>query len=186
MKELLLSIKNCLLTLLVFSGGYTLVVLAFAMVASPEGRMGSLITDESGTIHGSSLIGQAFTQERYFSPRPSAVNYNASATGASNLSPKNPQITERAKGIVNSLELSEEEKVPADLVTASGSGVEPHISFTSAMIQVPRVARARSLDEEKVRSLVDAYKDSPTLERLGAEPLVNVLLLNMALDDSEE
>lgn len=186
MNDFALSLKHCILTQLVFCGGYTLAVLTFSMVASPEGRHGSLIADESGAIRGSSLIGQSFSEARYFWPRPSAVGYDASATGGSNLSPKNPEIAERAGGIIETLDLGEGEDVPADLVTASGSGVEPHITESSAILQVPRVARARRLTEDQVRTLVVQFKDSPTLEVLGGEPLVNVLMLNMALDRLEE
>jgi K+-transporting ATPase ATPase C chain len=186
MKDLIVSFKHCLLSLLVFGGGYTLLVLAFAMVVAPEARIGSLLTDVDGTIRGASLIGQSFTQPKYFRPRPSAVNYDASATGGSNLSPKNPEISERAKGIVDSMGLSEGQFVPADLVTASGSGVEPHITYAAALLQTPRVAQARGLSEESLRSTIDRFKDSFALEVLGAEPLVNVLMLNMALDKGEE
>jgi K+-transporting ATPase ATPase C chain len=186
MNDFALSLKHCILTQLVFCGCYTLAILTFAMVASPEGRQGSLIADESGTIRGSILIGQSFSEARYFWPRPSAVGYDASATGGSNLSPKNPEIAERARGILERLNLGEGKEVPADLVTASGSGVEPHITESSAFLQVPRVARARQLPEDRIRVLIDSSKDSPTLEILGSEPLVNVLMLNMALDGTEE
>lgn len=186
MYDLITSLKHCLLTLLVFSGVYTLTVLGFAMAVSPDGRKGSLLVDETGTVRGSSLIGQSFTQPGYFWPRPSAVNYDASATGGSNLSPKNPKVAERAEGIIKALGTAQGQDIPADLVTTSGSGVEPHISYASALLQAPRVAQARQLPEESVRKLIDQSKDSPTLEVLGSEPLVNVLSLNMALDRTKE
>jgi K+-transporting ATPase ATPase C chain len=131
------------------------------------------------------LLAQNFTRPEYFWPRPSAVDYNASATGGSNLSPTNPAITERASQIIARLQPGEGQLVPAELVLASGGGMDPHITLQAAEFQVPRVAKARNMEELKVRELIRQHTDSPTLTVLGGEPLVNVLELNLALDETE-
>jgi K+-transporting ATPase ATPase C chain len=128
------------------------------------------------------LLSQRFTRPEYFWPRPSAVDYNASATGGSNLSPTNPKITERAKEIVARLRPSGDMQVPADLVTTSGSGMDPHITLAAAKLQVPRVAAARELSANLLEQLVRDQADPPTFSALRGEPLVNVLELNLALD----
>jgi K+-transporting ATPase ATPase C chain len=152
-------------------------------MTAPEARHGSLIRDEEGSVVGSRLLAQDFTRPEYFWPRPSACDYNASATGGSNLSPTNPKITERAKEIISQLELQEGQLVPADLVTASGSGMDPNITLSAALFQAPRVASARRRPVESVEQLVRDCTDSSTLGLFGGEPLVNVLRLNLALDE---
>jgi K+-transporting ATPase ATPase C chain len=176
------SLRLFVLSLVVCSAGYSAVMLGFAAVAAPEKRQGSLIRAEDGTIVGSRLIAQGFTRPGYFWPRPSACDYNASATAGSNLSPTNSKITDRAKEIIGRLQPEEGKLVPADLVLASGGGMDPHISLSAALFQAPRVATARSLSVEGVNELVNQHTDSPTLASLGGEPIVNVLELNLALD----
>jgi K+-transporting ATPase ATPase C chain len=183
MNDFITSLRLFILSIVVCSAGYSAVMLAFASVVVPEKRQGSLIRKEDGTIVGSRLIAQKFTRPEYFWPRPSACDYNASATAGSNLSPTNPKITDRAKEIIGQLQPGEGQLVPADLVLASGGGMDPHISLSAAQFQVPRVAAARSLSAEKVTELVNLSTDSPTLAALGGEPIVNVLELNLALDD---
>lgn len=180
--DLLSSLKMCVSSICVFSGAYTLVVLLFAMVCAPESRDGSLIMDTEGTVLGSRLIGQPFTQPRYFWPRPSAVDYNAAEARGSNLSPTSPLIRERAKAILAKYQAGNGVQIPADLVTTSGSGVDPHISLQAACFQIDRVAAARHISPEQVKLLIDSTKDSPDLEWLGRGRVVNVLLLNLALD----
>ncbi len=182
MSDFITSLRLFLLSIVICSAGYSALMLAFASVAAPEMRQGSLIRREDGTLVGSSLIAQNFTRPEYFWPRPSACDYNASATAGSNLSPTNPKISDRAKVIIGRLQPGEGQLVPVDLVLASGGGMDPHITLAAAELQVPRVAAARHLSPEQVRGLVNQHTDSPTLAAFGGEPIVNVLELNLALD----
>jgi K+-transporting ATPase ATPase C chain len=145
-----------------------------------------MIQAEDGTIDGSRLIAQKFTRPEYFWPRPSACDFNASATAGSNLSPTNTKITDRAKEIIAQLKSGEGQLVPADLVTASGGGMDPHITLSAAMFQAPRVATARNLSADRVEELVREHTDSPTLAAFGGEQIVNVLELNLALDAASQ
>jgi K+-transporting ATPase ATPase C chain len=182
MSDIVTSLRLFVLSIIVCSAGYTALILGFAAVAAPQARQGSLVRSADGTIVGSRLLAQGFTRPEYFWPRPSACDYNASATAGSNLSPTNPKITERAQGIIERLKPGEGERVPADLVLASGGGMDPHITLGAALFQAPRVAAARALPEERVEALIREQTDSPTLDALGGEPIVNVLELNLALD----
>jgi K+-transporting ATPase ATPase C chain len=147
---------------------------------------GSLIRRADGTVVGSSLIAQKFTKPEYFQPRPSAVDYNAAATGGSNNGPTNPDqlkaVRERLDAVVK-LEGVSASAVPSEMVTASGGGMDPHIPPAAAAIQAPRVARARGVPVERVQELVAAHTEGPTLGFLG-RARVNVLELNLALDES--
>jgi K+-transporting ATPase ATPase C chain len=182
MQEIITSVRLVGVTMLICCAVYPWTVWQFARVAAPKQHEGSLIRDADGKVIGSSLIAQKFTRPEYVWPRPSAVDYDASATGGSNLSPLNPKIRARAKQLLVQLQRATDEKVPADLVTASGSGIDPHISLSAARFQAPRVATARGLQVQEVEELIDQHIDSPTLAALGGEPLVNVLQLNLALD----
>jgi K+-transporting ATPase ATPase C chain len=186
MSDFITSLRLFILSLAVCSAGYSAVMLGFASVAAPEKRQGSLIRKDDGTIVGSRLIAQKFTRPEYFWPRPSACDYNASATAGSNLSPTNSKITDRAKEIIGQLQPGEGQLVPADLVLASGGGMDPHISLAAAMFQAPRVAAARSISAEQVEELIRQHTDSPTLAVFGGEPIVNVLELNLALDSPQK
>jgi K+-transporting ATPase ATPase C chain len=172
------------LSIFVCSVAYPAVMLGFAAVAAPEKRQGSLVKKEDGTIVGSRLLAQKFTRPEYFWPRPSACDYNASATAGSNLSPTNAKLTDRAKEIIGQLKPAPSQLVPADLVAASGGGMDPHISLAGAMLQVPRVASARGMSEETVTKLVHEHTDGPTLAAFGGGPIVNVLELNVSLDQA--
>jgi len=148
----------------------------------PWKASGSLIRQGNGTILGSAQLAQAFTQPRYFWPRPSAVDYDASATGGSNLSPTNPLLTERAQALIGRYGLQEGQRIPADLVADSGSGMDPHITIEAARFQAPRVASVRNLPLERVSQLIEQHTEVPMLRVFGGEPVVNVLKLNIVLD----
>jgi K+-transporting ATPase ATPase C chain len=165
---------------------YPAIVTVVAQLVFPRQANGSLIVKDGKAI-GSSLIGQTFDDPKYFWGRPSATSpfgNNAGASSGSNLSPTNPDLIKAVQGRVDTLRAADPgntSPVPVDLVTASGSGLDPDISPAAAFYQVGRVARARKLDEAAVRDLVERHVEGRQLGLLG-EPRVNVLVLNLALD----
>jgi K+-transporting ATPase ATPase C chain len=176
---------------------YPFAITGIAGVAFPYQAQGSMITRD-GKVVGSALIGQVFADDKYFHGRPSATNapdpkdptktidapYNAANSGGSNLGPTNKALIDRVKGDVDKLkEENPSAAVPIDLVTASASGLDPHISPAAAYFQVPRVAKARNMPEDRVRALVADRVEGRLFGLLG-EPRVNVLALNLALDEA--
>jgi K+-transporting ATPase ATPase C chain len=184
--ELRTSFLAVLALAVILCGLYPLTAWVLAHGLFPGKAEGSLITRE-GIVVGSSLIGQGFSSPRYFHPRPSAAGqgYDAAQSGGSNLGPLSKNLVDVVARRVAAYRaengLPDSTPVPADAVTASGSGLDPHISVTNALLQVPRVAHARGLAGEDVRKKVEACTEGRTLGILG-EPRVNVLRLNLALD----
>jgi K+-transporting ATPase ATPase C chain len=181
--ELMASLRLVALSAVVCSAAYPLAVWGFAKAVVPEKSQGSLIYRDDGALVGSRLIAQSFTDPKYFWPRPSAVNFDASAAGGSNLSPTNPEITRRVREILARYELPSPAKLPAELVTMSGSGMDPHISLAAAKVQIPRVAAARGISAEELRGLVSQHAGALPLATMEKESIVNVLELNLALDE---
>jgi K+-transporting ATPase ATPase C chain len=174
------ALAACLVTFVVCAVGYPLVVWGLAQLLFPSAATGSLVYDRARTVVGSELVAQAFSSDRHFHSRPSAVDYKADATGGSNLGTKNPDLRAKVAERVKALDVSGG-LAPADLVTASGSGIDPHISPEAAQFQAQRLAAARGLSLERVRALIEARTERSGAI-FGAPPRVNVLLLNRDLE----
>jgi len=178
------SIRFTLVTALLLGLGYPLLVTGIARLVFPKQAGGSLIQLKDGTVIGSELLAQSFTSDRYFHPRPSAAGngYDATASGGSNLAQSSKTLVTRIQGDIDKLAAQNPGKpVPIDLVTTSGSGLDPDITPDNAFYQAPRVAKARNLSDENVRQLIQQHITPRQLGLLG-EPRVNVLSLNLDLD----
>ena len=190
-EEIAKDLKSCLmlfLTVCSLSIFYTLFITWGTQTFLPYQANGSLLY-VNGTAVGSELLGQNFSSPGYFHGRPSAVDYNGSNSGGSNLGPTSANLMEQVRQRIEKVRkengLSDNATVPADLVLASGSGLDPHISVAGALLQVPRVAGARVLPVQSVRALVERHIERPTFGIFGQEK-VNVLELNIALDEMEK
>lgn len=185
--ELRPAISATLVLAAVTCGAYPLLVTSIAQTAFKEQAKGSLITDKDGTVRGSALLSQNFAAENYFHPRPSAAGngHDAASSSGSNLGPTTQKlhdaIKERIANYRTTNGLAADAKVPADAVTASGCGLDPHISVKNAEAQAARVAKARNLSLEKIKELIAANTTKPDMGILG-DAGVNVLKLNLALD----
>lgn len=186
MKNVIISIKSFIIFSILLGLVYPLAITGIAQIAFPQKANGSLIV-ENGKIIGSSLIGQKFDKPEYFNSRPSAVDYNASGSGASNLGPTSKKLMERVKEangkweMVNGKRETGNGLIPADAVLASASGLDPHISIENAKLQAKRVAKIRGLQISTIDELISNNADSEFLGIWGQEG-VNVLKLNLALD----
>ena len=185
-KNLITAVLMTIVTTIILGLVYPLVVTGLAQVIFPDKANGQLIRNAEGTIVGSRLIGQPFTSPGYFRSRPSAAGangYDASGSGGSNLGPTNQKLIDRVRADVEKLQAENPGKpVPIDLVTTSGSGLDPHISPAAAEFQVPRVARECGMSEDELRQIVAAHTEGRQFRFLG-EPRVNVLELNLDLDN---
>ena len=179
-REILNALLACVVTFILCVVIYPAAVWGVAHLAFPRQAAGSLI-ERDGKVVGSELIAQPFVGESYFWPRPSAVDYKADATGGSNLGTKNPALRERIAASAGRLKASADAPAPVDLVTTSGGGLDPHVTREAADYQVARVAAARNLPPERVRSLVEARTERGG-GVVGAPARVNVLRLNLDLD----
>jgi K+-transporting ATPase ATPase C chain len=186
-RELRAALLSTLALAVVCCGLYPLLVFAIAQLCFPAKANGSLIVDAHGTVLGSRLIGQPFTTDKYFHPRPSSAGngYDPTSSGGSNLGPTSQKLRDTiAQNLADYRAqngLAANAPVPADAVTSSASGLDPHISPENAALQAPRVAKARGLSLDKVRQLIQENTDPPSFGLLG-DPGVNVLRLNLALD----
>ena len=188
-RALLISLRMAVVTIVLVGVVYPVLVWGIGTVLFPKQAAGSLVTGANGTVVGSALIGQQFTGDRYFLPRPSAAGagYDAMASSPSNLGPTSKAlfdaVSKRVADTVNT-DGATKGSVPVDMVTASGSGLDPDISPDDAALQVARVAKARNMSVDAVRQLVAQHTRGRDLGFLG-EPRVNVLELNMALDGAK-
>jgi K+-transporting ATPase ATPase C chain len=182
-QHILPALKLTLLCVIIFCGAYSLLILGIAQAAPNKGE-GQTITI-NGQVKGYSLEGQSFTQDKYFNGRPSAAGYNAAGSSGSNKGPSNPDYLKDVQSRIDSFLVHNPSvpkgNIPSELVTASGSGLDPDISLQGAMVQVVRIAKTRNISEEKINALVSQQTQKPLLGLFGTEK-INVLQLNIELD----
>jgi potassium-transporting ATPase KdpC subunit len=186
LKEIKQGILFTIVTMVLFGGAYHLVFWTIGQTLFASQAEGSLIRRGDGSVVGSRLIAQKFTRPEYFQPRPSPVDYNAASTGGSNYGPSNPDHLKAVQERIDAITKQEgvtADRVPSEMVTAGGGGMDPHIPPNAAEMQVARVAASRKVDVSRVRDLVTAHTEAPTLGFLG-RARVNVLELNLALDET--
>ena len=188
MKNLWISIKITLAMCVVLTVGYVLILRLTAAVASPNDGEAALV-ELNGTVVGAANVGQGFTDSTYFWGRPSAVDYNGGGSGGSNKGPNNPEylseVEERIEAFLSAHPYLKREDVPSEMVTASGSGLDPDISLRGAEVQISRVAKARGVSEDEVRKIVEDNIRKPWLGLFGTYK-VNVLKLNIALEQAKK
>lgn len=185
-REFVIALRMALVTFVLTGIVYPLAMTGIAQLAAPVRANGSLVADETGRVVGSALIGQAFTRTEYLWSRPSAAGngWDAAASGGSNFGPSSRKLRDRAAAEIERLAAANPNApgpVPIELVAATASGLDPHVSPEAALWQAPRVARARDVDPARVRAVIESQIEGRTLGFLG-EPRVNVLLTNLALD----
>ncbi|MCE0521613.1 MAG: K(+)-transporting ATPase subunit C [Methylacidiphilales bacterium] len=187
LNEIKTSIVATAVLLVICCGIYPLVVFGAGQLLFPRQANGSLVLDDKGKPIASTLLGQTFSADKYFNPRPSAAGngYDSTSSGGSNYGATSQALHDAVKQRIADYRkangLSDSEPVPADAVEASGSGLDPHISVKNALVQLPRVAKARGMSEDDLKALVGKYTDGPDFGILG-EPGVNIVKLNLALD----
>lgn len=182
--HLVIALKLTFVTIAVFGVLYPLAITGIAKLVAPNGGKGELVIVNGKTV-GFELIGQRFDDDKYFNGRPSAVDYNAASTGGSNKGPANPDYLSVVQARIDTFLVHNpgvtKEQIPVDLVTASGGGLDPHISVEAAKVQVPRIAKVRGISENDLEALVDGISEGPVL---GMGPSrVHVLRLNIALEE---
>ena len=179
------AIRITFLTMILFGVVYPLLIIGLSKLIGPENGNGETVK-VNGKVIGFELIGQSFTDDKYFNSRPSAVNYNAAATGGTNKAASNPdylkQVQKRIDVFLEKNPGISKDQVPVDLITASGGGLDPHISRQAALVQLRRISSVRNLPEETLKALVDDYTENPILGLIGTQT-VHVLRLNIALDN---
>jgi len=185
-KEITQGLRFTLVTMVLLGGGYHVTLWAFGRTVFPAQAEGSLIRRQDGSIVGSRLIAQRFSRPEYFHPRPSGVDYNAASTGGTNYGPSNPDHLQAVQERIAAV-MAEDgvvaSRVPSEMVTASGGGMDPHIPPNAATMQATRVAAARGVPVARIEELIQAHTEIPTLGLLG-RARVNVLVLNLALDET--
>lgn len=182
-QNILPAIRLTLICAVFFSGIYTVAILGVAQLAPNQGK--GIVVEQNGKKHHIN-VAQSFTKPEYFWPRPSAVDYNAAGSGGSNKGPSNPEYLATVQSRIDTFLIQNpsvaKADIPAELVTASGSGLDPDISLAAAKVQVKRIASARKMSEEQLLKLIDENTQAPLLGALGTEK-INVLKLNLALDN---
>lgn len=179
LKDLSVALRLVIVGIVIFSIAYPLLVALGGQIWRGNAQ-GSLIEDD-GEIVGSKLIGQDFDDPKFFHGRPSSIDYNAMKSSSSNLGPNNPELTDRVEKILSKLSENEKNlKIPSDIVTESGSSLDPHITYRSAILQIPRVAKNTGISEDNLRSIVNEQTKGPFLGIYGMKR-VNVLLLNIEI-----
>ncbi|HPE61621.1 MAG TPA: K(+)-transporting ATPase subunit C [Thiolinea sp.] len=182
LNSLITGLRIAVASMVVCVGGYAGIVWAVGQTVTPFTANGSILTDGAGQVIGSRQIAQAFTRPEYVWPRPSAVDYDGAGAGGSNWSPTSQMVHDRGVAMVAAYGATAENPLPADLATASGAGLDPHISEAGALYQVARVAEARGVPVQQVEALIRDHARSPGAFLTG-DRIVNVLDLNLALDD---
>lgn len=183
-QNILPAIRLTIVCMLFFCGVYSLLILAIAQAAPAHGK-GETISEDNKVV-GYKLIGQKFTDNKYFNSRPSAADYNATASGGSNKGPSDSAYLKIVQNRIDSFLVHnpgiKKDEIPSDLITASGSGLDPDISVEAANVQIMRISKLRNISEEKLRKLIDKHLEKPLAGFLGPEK-INVLQLNIDLDD---